>query len=249
MRSRSAASGSSFSGAIFSAPEERCRRFTQWVLGYVDAARPLRVLEIGCGTGSQLVSLAAALPKANFIGVDLSPQNVEVANLRAEQLGLAPRLHFVACDYLRLPSAVHDLIVSYSTLHLIACESRVLFNKISGELVAGGLLMNVMPYECDFNAVLMKVRRALALVRSPWTDLLVFRVAKLMHGHNMDDELIRERVLYMYQQPQRLDGPALRRQMNDDCALEFVASVPERHASVAQPKHRLIISRKRGSVR
>jgi tRNA G46 methylase TrmB len=38
----------------------------------VIALRPRRVLEIGCGTGSNLIKLAKALPQASIVGIDLS---------------------------------------------------------------------------------------------------------------------------------------------------------------------------------
>ena len=249
MSGKSLATLSTYADSTFSAPKERCRRFTGWVLTHAGGTPRSRVLEIGCGTGSQLFHLAAALPDATFTGVDISERNVDLAKNRARELGLQSRIKFVASDYLELPFPVNDLIISYSTLHLIPCDSRLLFGKISSELIPGGLLMNVMPYECAFNTLLSGVRAAFAAVRSPLTDLCVFRLAKLFHGHRMDDKSLKERVPYMYQKLERLDGPALRKQMNEECALEFVTSVPEIHASLAQAKHRLIVSRKRGSIR
>ncbi len=47
-----------------------------------------RVLEIGCASGSNIIPLAARFPKAKFVGVDLSTVQVELAQARAQQLGL-----------------------------------------------------------------------------------------------------------------------------------------------------------------
>jgi len=204
----------------------------------------MRVLDIGCGTGSQLFHLAAVLPKSRFVGVDISPGSISVAVQRARALGLDQRVTFTAGDYLQFHTEPQDLVISYSTLQLIAVDSRVLFRKISDDLVVGGLLMSVMPYECAINTELMAVRHVFAGARSNFTDRLVFRLGKFMHGRDLSDDLIRERVNYMYQPLERLDGPALRTLMSD-CGLEFVADMPEPHASLAQPKHRLIVCRKR----
>jgi methyltransferase-like protein/SAM-dependent methyltransferase len=53
------------------APSERCR-----------------MLEMGCGTGGNLLPLAAALPESEFVGVDYSGKQIETAKQRAEALGL-----------------------------------------------------------------------------------------------------------------------------------------------------------------
>lgn len=48
-----------------------------------------RVLELGCGTGENLLALAVALPDATFVGIDASPRQVEMGAGRAAALGLA----------------------------------------------------------------------------------------------------------------------------------------------------------------
>lgn len=249
MTAQRAGPGSAFEGQVFSTPQARCRRFTEWVLGHVEASRAISVLDIGCGDGAQVLHLAGALPNATLTGVDISARNVAAAGERARRLGLESRVVFVASDYLQFRSPPRDLIVSYSTLQLIAADSRVLFRKIADELVEGGLLMNVMPHECVYNRLLMAARRGLAAIRSAATDELVFRIGKLIHGRELSDELIRERIAYMYQPLERLDGPALRALMKDECGLDFVAGAPEVHASLAQAKHRLLVFRKHGAAR
>lgn len=48
-----------------------------------------RVLELGCAGGSNLLPLAYALPDAQFVGIDLSPRQIDLARTRAAKLGLA----------------------------------------------------------------------------------------------------------------------------------------------------------------
>jgi methyltransferase-like protein/SAM-dependent methyltransferase len=48
-----------------------------------------RVLELGCGTGGNLVPMAATLPGGRFVGVDLSAVQIADADRTARALGLA----------------------------------------------------------------------------------------------------------------------------------------------------------------
>jgi SAM-dependent methyltransferase len=47
-----------------------------------------RVLELGCGNGSNLISHAYGLPNAKFVGIDLSQIHIEQANTAAKELDL-----------------------------------------------------------------------------------------------------------------------------------------------------------------
>jgi methyltransferase-like protein/predicted O-methyltransferase YrrM len=47
-----------------------------------------RVLEIGCASGGHIIPLAAALPRARFVGIDISPRQVAEGQARIERLGL-----------------------------------------------------------------------------------------------------------------------------------------------------------------
>lgn len=54
------------------------------------AAEPAdcRVLELGCATGANLIPMAAGLPEATLVGIDLSGPQVEAGNRLAARLGL-----------------------------------------------------------------------------------------------------------------------------------------------------------------
>ncbi|MBK8150143.1 MAG: class I SAM-dependent methyltransferase [Acidobacteria bacterium] len=53
------------------------------------AVETCRVLELGCGNGSNLISHAFHLPDAKFVGVDLAQNHIDDANRGAAELGLA----------------------------------------------------------------------------------------------------------------------------------------------------------------
>ena len=60
------------------------------------SARPLRILDIGTGTGCLLLTLLAAWPAARGTGIDPLAEALAVANVNATKLGLADR-----CDWVR----------------------------------------------------------------------------------------------------------------------------------------------------
>jgi SAM-dependent methyltransferase len=67
-----------------------------------DFAPGAHVLELGCGVGSQTITLAARNPQAHIVSVDVSPDSLAVA---AERVALAKlrNVRFVAADLYSLP--------------------------------------------------------------------------------------------------------------------------------------------------
>ena len=47
-----------------------------------------RVLELGCGNGSNLIAQAFLSPRSTFVGVDLAQTHIDFANSSAQELGL-----------------------------------------------------------------------------------------------------------------------------------------------------------------
>jgi ubiquinone/menaquinone biosynthesis C-methylase UbiE len=81
--------------------------------------RGLRVLEVGCGIGTDTMSFARH--GASVTAVDLSERSLEVARRRAEVLGLGDRVRFYCADAERLTDVVpvepYDLIYSFGVIH------------------------------------------------------------------------------------------------------------------------------------
>jgi len=73
---------------------------------------PLRIADIGTGSGAILLALLSELPEACGVGTDISLAALQTASSNAARLGLAPRAAFVACDYAAALSGGFDLIVS-----------------------------------------------------------------------------------------------------------------------------------------
>jgi release factor glutamine methyltransferase len=79
-----------------------------------DAAttQPLRIADIGTGSGAILLALLHELPNAWGVGIDISFDALQTARANAARLGLAQRATFVLSDYLAALTGPFDLIVS-----------------------------------------------------------------------------------------------------------------------------------------
>ncbi|MEH2564370.1 peptide chain release factor N(5)-glutamine methyltransferase [Bradyrhizobium sp. AZCC 2289] len=74
--------------------------------------RPLRIADLGTGSGAILLALLSELPQAHGFGTDISAEALQTAGANAARAGLADRATFVACDYATGLSGPFDLIVS-----------------------------------------------------------------------------------------------------------------------------------------
>jgi release factor glutamine methyltransferase len=78
-----------------------------------DHQAPLRLLDLGTGSGCLLLTLLGELPKARGLGIDQSAIALEVARNNAERLGLAERAQFQEGDWNKeLVLSKFDIIIS-----------------------------------------------------------------------------------------------------------------------------------------
>ncbi len=100
-----------------------------------DRSAPVRILDLGTGSGCLLLSLMAELPNSRGTAVDISGKALAVARENASALGFAARCEFILSDWAAaLPKAArYDLILCNPPY--IACEE------------AAGLDADVRDYE------------------------------------------------------------------------------------------------------
>jgi release factor glutamine methyltransferase len=77
-----------------------------------DLDRPLRIADLGTGSGAILLALLSELPAAQGFGTDISAAALDTASANAARAGLSKRATFVACDYASGLSGPFNLIVS-----------------------------------------------------------------------------------------------------------------------------------------
>jgi release factor glutamine methyltransferase len=76
-----------------------------------DRATPLRILDLGTGSGCLLLALLSELPRASGLGIDRSAAPLGIAATNARRLGLAGRAEFREGDWGRGLAGRFDVIV------------------------------------------------------------------------------------------------------------------------------------------
>jgi release factor glutamine methyltransferase len=74
--------------------------------------QPLRIADLGTGSGALLLALLREFPHATGFATDRSPPALEMARANARHHGLAPRATFVLGDYGLALAGSFDLVVS-----------------------------------------------------------------------------------------------------------------------------------------
>jgi len=100
-----------------------------------------RVLEVGCGIGTDSINFARA--GAELTAVDLSGESLRVAEQRADVMGVADRIRFVQANGEELTSVIDDgpfdLVYSFGVIHHTPHPERAL-SEIRALVAPGGTL-------------------------------------------------------------------------------------------------------------
>ena len=109
-------------------------------LTMIDRATPLKIADIGCGTGASTLLLARLL-NAQITAVDFLPDFLEVLEGRAENMGLSEKITTLSCSMDNLPfgDEEFDLIWSEGAIYNIGFERGI--KDWSRYLKAGGHLV------------------------------------------------------------------------------------------------------------
>jgi S-adenosylmethionine-diacylgycerolhomoserine-N-methlytransferase len=111
----------------------------------LDAGPGMRVLEVGCGTGRNLIVAARRFPEARFTGLDISAEMLATARARIASAGLGDRITLVEGDATDFDAAAlsggagFDRVLLSYTVSMIPDWQRALAMAASA-LAPGGRL-------------------------------------------------------------------------------------------------------------
>lgn len=93
-------------------PRPETELLVEAVLDRLAKDRPLRLADIGTGSGAIAIALATHLSQAEILAVDLSPAALEIAHENARTHGVAHRVPFLQSDLLTQQSGPFDAILA-----------------------------------------------------------------------------------------------------------------------------------------
>jgi release factor glutamine methyltransferase len=91
-----------------------------------DQNAPLRILDLGTGTGCLLLTLLAEYPQSSGVGVDISEDALAIAKENAMALGVQSRVRFISSRWFEAAEGRFDIVISnppYIATHAIEALS------------------------------------------------------------------------------------------------------------------------------
>ena len=135
----------------------------------------MRVLEIGCSMGSNLQPIATLYPDAEFVGVDPSKVQIDLANKNAEAIGLKNcRFYNLYADAITKEMGKFDYIICHGVFSWIDDAARESILRVGkNNLAENGL------FAINYNCL------------PGWNFLKSTRDLALFHTKNIRDPLLR----------------------------------------------------------
>ena len=145
-------------------------------------ARGLKVLEVGCGLGTDGAQFAAA--GADYTGVDLTDAAVELARKRFETFGIPGKFQTADAEQLQFDDNSFDLVYSHGVLHHTPDTAKAI-REIHRVLRPGGRAMVMLYHRDSYN-----YRINISMLRRAGAHFLRFdsgiRLAHLLTGEPIE---------------------------------------------------------------
>jgi SAM-dependent methyltransferase len=110
--------------------------------------RGAKVADVGCGHGESTIVMAQAFPKSVFHGFDFHGPSIEQARQRAEEAGVADRVHFKKAVAVDFPGDGFDLVCFFDCLHDMG-DPVGAARRAHAALKPGGKVLLVEPFAND----------------------------------------------------------------------------------------------------
>jgi protein-L-isoaspartate O-methyltransferase len=111
--------------------------------GVVPPAGPVRLLEVGCGSGTYIRYAAQRNPELQALGIELQPEVAEMARDNLEAWGLTPRAAVATGDLRNFsPEPVYDVATLHNNIYYFPTDERVaVLAHLRSFLKPGGRLL------------------------------------------------------------------------------------------------------------
>lgn len=151
-----------------------------------------RVLELGCGDAGNLVPMAVALPRSQFVGIDAAEGAVARGRALVEALGLTNvKLEVAEIEELELPSEPFDYVIAHGVYSWVGAPVRdrllelcrsalsehgiayVSYNVLPGGRLSGALRDMLVFHTAGLDDPAERIDQARALLRlltAGWSD-------------------------------------------------------------------------------
>ncbi len=150
----------------------RQREMRRLLFAGVDFTGVERLLDIGCGYGTDLIQLARRFPHLRGEGYTITAAQAELGRRRAVEMGVADRVAIHHRDSAGAPfTGTFQLLVGIEVTFHIADKKR-LFTNIAAALVEGGTLL-LVDYIAELRGAMVDAELDLHIpTRMEWAELL-----------------------------------------------------------------------------
>ncbi len=123
---------------------EGYRKMAELVNEFSENGKPLKLLDLGCGTGLELDEIFKLLPDTSVTGIDLTQAMLD----KLQEKHGDKNLNLICGSYFDVDfgESCFDVAVSFQTMHHFSHEQKIgLYEKINKSLTENGVYI-----ECDY---------------------------------------------------------------------------------------------------